>query len=122
MLHSTPGIWDARIQWVDDNNQCFDSQDTCSLEYNITWFVTSGGPVHSDATAHPKNEFTITGLRPNTGYTATVRAQCQADKYLSSQESVIFFRTAGMQSKHMAFFVYPISSNVLYAEVRSYIQ
>ena len=83
---------------MNDDNQCFDSQDTCSLEYNITWFATSGGPMHSDATAHPKNEFTITGLRSGIEYTATVKAQCQADKLLSSQESVVPFKTEGMQA------------------------
>ena len=103
MLHSTPGIWDARIHWVNDDNQCFNSQDTCSLEYNITWFASSGGPVHSDATAHPKNEFTITGLHPDTEYTVTVKAQCQTDKLLSSQETVVSFKTEGMQANAWCF-------------------
>ena len=88
---------------MNDDNQCFDSQDTCRLAYNITWFATSGGPMHSDATAHPKNEFTITGLRSGTEYTATVKAQCQADKLLFSQESVASFKTEGMQANAWCF-------------------
>ena len=88
---------------MNNDNLCFDSQDTCSFAYNITWFATSGGPVNSDATAHTKNEFTITGLRPDTEYTVTVKAQCQTDKLLSSQESVVSFKTEGMQANAWCF-------------------
>ena len=99
MLNSIPGIWGARVHWVNADNQCFDSQQSCDLEYNITWSVTSGGPFYNEMVPHPEQEFTITGLRPDTEYTVTVKAQCKADRSLSSQESMIFFTTQGMQCK-----------------------
>ena len=99
MLNSIPGIWDARVHWVNTDNQCFGSQQSCDLEYNITWSVTSGGPFYNEMVPHPEQEFTITGLRPGTKYTVTVKAQCQADSSLSGQESMTFFTTEGMSSK-----------------------
>ena len=99
MLNSIPGIWEARIHWVNADNYCFDSQQSCDLEYNITWSVTSGGSSKTATVPHPEQEFTITGLHPDTEYTVTVKAQCQADRSLSSQESTTFFTTQGMQCK-----------------------